>query len=64
MRGDGLLDFLTDAVGMRTAGTRQSIQEPIAAVHLVVPSDFVELLAGISHYLAGLADVSEFRGQL
>jgi hypothetical protein len=41
----------------RASPGRQAIDQPLGAIGLEVPADLVELLAGISHHPAGLADI-------
>jgi len=56
---EDLFKFLGEPAGVGIAGTPDFIQEGLGAHGLEVPSDLVELLAGIPHDLAGLGDVVE-----
>jgi len=56
---DRLLDLGGHPVGVGRAGARHAVEQPVGAVGLEVAADLVELLAGIAHHLAGLADVPQ-----
>ena len=58
------LDRLIHTIGMRSTRTRHPVDQAFSAVHLIIAADFIELLAGIAHHLAGLADVLKFSGKL
>jgi hypothetical protein len=60
---DGVLNVLGQAVGMGFLGTGQAVEQALGAEGLEVPSDLVELLAGVTHDLAGLGYVVEFSGE-
>jgi len=61
---DGFLDLVADSVRVGIPRSRNSIKLALCAVDLEVPSDLVELLAGVSDDLAGFADVFQFVCQL
>jgi hypothetical protein len=61
---DGILDLLADAVGVRTLGAGEPVEQPLGAVGLEVPADLVELLTAVAHDLAGLRHVPEFLAEL
>jgi len=54
---NGFLDLFADSVRVRSLGAWQFVQKALGAKDLVVTADLVELLAGVTHHLAGLADV-------
>jgi hypothetical protein len=56
---DGGLDFGSDTVGLRPLGAGQPVDQAFRAVGLEVAADFIELLAGIAHHLAGSRDVGK-----
>ena len=60
----GLLDLGRDPVGMRSAWSGQPVDQPFGTIGLEVAADLVELLAGVTHQLAGAADIGEVGGQL
>jgi hypothetical protein len=56
---DGLLDLGGNAVGMRATRARKAVHQTIGAIGLEVAADLVELLAAVTHELAGFGDVAE-----
>ena len=46
-------NLFTDAVGMGTTSPRQTVDQAVCPVGLVVAPDFVELLSGVAHQSAG-----------
>jgi hypothetical protein len=61
---DRLFHGFIHAIGVRPLGAGQPVQQSIRAERLEIATDFVELLARVSHDFAGLAYVAEFRCQL
>ena len=61
---DDLLFDLRQSLGRRRLRYWWLIDETLKAEFLEVSFDLIELLAGLSHNLAGLGDVSKFFGQL
>ena len=49
MGEDRGLDLFRDPIGVRASGAGQPVDETVGPIGLIVPSDLVELLAGISH---------------
>ena len=60
----GLLHLGGDAIGMRAFGPRQAVNEALGSAGLEIAPDLVELLAGVTHHLAGAADVGKFCGEI
>jgi len=61
---DGILHLLGYPVRMRSAGSRQTIDNALSPIDLEVAADLVELLAAVAHDPAGLRDVPQFLTQL
>lgn len=56
-------DLFADAIGVRSPRPGDLVDEPLGADGLIVATDLVELLSGVAHDLAGLADVLQTLGQ-
>ena len=56
----GFFNLFVDPVGMWPSRARQAIQKALGTIDLVVSSDFVKLLAGVSHDTAGFTDIGQF----
>jgi len=52
-----------DALGVRSPGPREHVDQPIGALGLIVAKDLLDLLPGITYDLAGLADDLQIFGQ-
>src|SRR5690606_10645751 len=59
-----LFDLRAYAVRMRRFCAGHPVEKPLGTKSLEIPADFVELLTGIPHHLAGLGYVSKVLGNL
>jgi len=60
---DGFFDLRSQPVGVWPLGAGHPVEQALGPVGLEVPADFIELLAGVSHHLAGLGNVVELGGK-
>lgn len=59
MGEDRGFDLFRPPAGMGALGAGQAVDPAVRPIGLVVPLDFIKLLTGIAHQLAGLADVAQ-----
>ena len=55
-----IFHLLRYPVRMRAFGSGQAVEESLRSVGLVVPTDFIELLAAVPAKFAGFRDIAKF----